>query len=318
MLRIYDGSFNSLGIIVKVISSIWNIRFYEVGAFEIHIPLSSQFIQYLKIDNIIFNEGFWGVIEYVQQTEKEIIITGCDMKGLSKRRLLITEPTNSGNLTVTELFKTLISQNMTSPTETSRKMTFLKIGQVDKNTTVPNDFETDTKKTIADYLETYGKNYEVGTEFIVENKNVMVNILNPSLNENLVFERRLNNMGDVKYTIDASEYKNVCYYENSKYFKGNTEPSDYTRRETTETDLTKAKEKINSSKIHDTVEIKTQSQDWKIGDIVTLNFNVFGEDYTTQKVITETEYIFEGGKCEVNPILGQKKDSIIKKILKEG
>ena len=53
-----------------------------------------------------------------------------------------------------------------------------------------------------------------------------------------------------------------------------------------------------------------------MGDYVTIRMNVLGETVVTEKQITEVKEVYEHSNVYAAPVFGNKKGSIIKKIMK--
>lgn len=318
MLRLLDGNFNVLGVITGVISSIWNVRFYEAGTFEIHLAPDVPFSEYLKIDTIIQNEGFTGIIEYIKLTDTEIVLTGYDMKGLMKRRMC--RDTASTGTTMTAQKWIAFYFNNLNNSAAARNIDFFKTGAVATGTDVIK-ITADIQKTVDEAVTELCKEYEIGVLCTVVGKYVRADVINPTKNENVKFCQNRKTIGAVKYIQDTKDYKNFCYYsvEGSAnpgtYYSEKKEPSGITRRETYAEDYDEAEDVLQEAKSFDSVEAETQAEGWSVGDIVTVEFEAFGELYSAEKIITEAEYVFEAGTRTATPTLGEKKDSIIKKLL---
>jgi hypothetical protein len=58
----------------------------------------------------------------------------------------------------------------------------------------------------------------------------------------------------------------------------------------------------------------TYKTDWDLGDYVTVKIEVLGETVYLDKQITEVREVYERGNRDVEPVFGEKKESVIKKM----
>ncbi|HJD38163.1 MAG TPA: siphovirus ReqiPepy6 Gp37-like family protein, partial [Candidatus Blautia ornithocaccae] len=56
-IRVYDREMNFKGIVDNATSLIWIRRYYEVGEFELHAPLTDRNLELLKADNLVTIRG---------------------------------------------------------------------------------------------------------------------------------------------------------------------------------------------------------------------------------------------------------------------
>ena len=61
----------------------------------------------------------------------------------------------------------------------------------------------------------------------------------------------------------------------------------------------------------------TYRTDWSLGDYVTVRVAMPGEVLTLDKQITEVREVYNRGETKIEPVFGEKKESLIKKMKKE-
>lgn len=93
-LQIYDAALNELGIVDEFKSLIWTTRFYEVGCFEMQVPMTDNNLTLLRKNRYIHrpdvNETAFikSISEAVQDGEKLIVVSGAMLEGLLDKRTI--------------------------------------------------------------------------------------------------------------------------------------------------------------------------------------------------------------------------------------
>lgn len=126
-LIILDTSRTPVHLLDVYSSFIWTDRYNSYGDFELHAPVSTDLLNYLRQDYYIVNNDS----EHVMVIEKlliksdvengsEITITGRSLESLLDRRIVWKRMTLTGNLQ--NGIKKLLDANIISPTDASRKI----------------------------------------------------------------------------------------------------------------------------------------------------------------------------------------------------
>lgn len=104
-LYIYDQWLNELGIVDVFVSLIWTPRFYDVGYFELKVPITDNNIELLQKHRYIYREdvGEAGFIESISDSCGEdgnyMIVAGSMLNGLlDKRTIALPNPLQSFSL----------------------------------------------------------------------------------------------------------------------------------------------------------------------------------------------------------------------------
>lgn len=110
-IRAYNSELKLLGIIENFSSLLWTRKYSSVGNFELHVPVTDDTINYLKLGNIVAHENAVeaGVIESIkieQNNQKNsLVISGRFLESYLDRRLVYNTFENptynySGNLEI--------------------------------------------------------------------------------------------------------------------------------------------------------------------------------------------------------------------------
>lgn len=349
MITIYNPNTRSvLCNIVKVTSVQWTRKFYDSGGFEIYISPNSPYTEFLKSGNLLFYRDNTGIIRYVKQNKEEIIVCGNDLKSLLGQRVIVPPfvyketPTvidgydrTSG--TVEEIMRHYVRTQAVNPTDTKRNFTDLRLGDyqgLGKQAKWQSRFEN-----LLDELSEIGRYDEIGFD-IVFNKTDQLwyfqCLKGRDLTKSVVFSRDYKNIEEYEYVYDDLSTVNTTYVggdgeEESQYIEKVSE-DDYTgliRREDfisasgeniediQDRGLAHLKETAASETVETEANTKLKyKEDWDLGDYVTVRMNVLGETVVTEKQITEVKEVYEHSNVYAAPVFGNKKENIIKKIMK--
>ena len=101
MFLIYEPNGTPIGILENVISAEWERKMYEAGSFEIEVPGTPEMRELLKHDRIVVNNGDAGIIECIQFERASddapiLTVSGCELDGVLKRRLVMQEEALKG------------------------------------------------------------------------------------------------------------------------------------------------------------------------------------------------------------------------------
>ena len=119
MIEIINSKFELLGVISNYESLIFNRAWHGVGDFELHINKEKKNVDKLQKDNFIIinkSKNKVGIIEDVKldcNNTKTLIVTGKQLKGITNRRLTVTD--NYDRVAETEaenVFKHYINNHM--------------------------------------------------------------------------------------------------------------------------------------------------------------------------------------------------------------
>lgn len=152
MAYIYDSSLNILGVIEDYYSLIWAERYYEMGDFEMELP-----IEYVLNSNIAFDNFLYipisdkiMVIEDIKPESLEdqdtLRVSGRSVESILKRRIIETQVDVDG--VAETLAYAFMEDNVTNPADTNRTISIFK-------TTFPSVTLTETFKEQVDQQPLY-------------------------------------------------------------------------------------------------------------------------------------------------------------------
>ena len=100
MLTVYTPEGEPLGIVENIVKAEWERKMYGAGKFEIEVPATLDMLALLKHDRILVSNGEPGIIECIQFTREDdapvLIVSGCELDGVLKRRLMMQEEALDG------------------------------------------------------------------------------------------------------------------------------------------------------------------------------------------------------------------------------
>lgn len=335
-ILIYSSELLRKGVIENHTSLIWTRKYFEPGSFELHVPLTQNNVELLKIENIICirNNIEAGVIEYLELNEignnATIIVKGRFMSSYLDRRL-IKETTN---------FNGTIENTMRKIVNDVSKIPRLTLG-------IFNNYPQELKVqvTMKNALKTLVKlskhsniafrirpNYMDKTLFF-ETYCGVDRSLNQSQNNRVVFSEQFNNLNNSVYKVSCLKEKTMVIVggsgegENRKYVT--VQPINETGLNLKEVfvdakdisqdgisneeyeNLLKQRglEHLNKSIKFEVFDFESTNFlnykykiDFDLGDIVT--FNKQRWNLSIDRRITEIQEIYERGGCTISLKLG--------------
>ncbi len=353
MIEITNSNFELLGVISDYESLIFNRSWHGVGTFELHINKNKKNVDKLQHDNfIIINKknNKIGIIEDIQldcNNTKTLIISGRQLKGITNRRLTVTD--NYDRVTQTEaenIFKHYINNHMIDTyyndiATLERNILWLRLAE-----TQNRGLETvwQSRYEYLDVLmEHISKDTGLGWDIVLDlaQKCAFFDVfegrnrsINQTENPPIIFSDKKRNLSTSKITDKQSSWKNTGY----SLGKGELEDrpliiakeNDYSglaRREAlfdmSSTEIQDLAEE-SKKKLEDYKQIKSiegtiyqipnmeYEKDWDLGDIVTIET----EGYTEDKRITQIKETYERNKTNIEVTFGDKTPGLAEQIQK--
>ena len=100
MFTVYTPDGEAVGFIENVIAAEWERKMYGAGKFDIEVPATPEMLALLKHDRIVVNNGEAGIIECVKFEREDdapiLTVSGCELDGVIKRRLMMQEEALDG------------------------------------------------------------------------------------------------------------------------------------------------------------------------------------------------------------------------------
>lgn len=221
---VYEKQFTKTAVIDNATSIIWITRFNSAGEFELYIPATMERLQLFKNENVIITRDDSETIMIVEKvalnTDDEngdyLTITGRSIESIIGRRIVPNQINLTG--TVENGIRTLLTNNIISPSNSMRRMSFFKLGTLngwtetfEKQITGKNLLES-----ISDICVTY--NYGFKLTFDSNNENLIFNLykgvdrsFDQSTNTHVIFSPDFENLSNTEYTADRTTFYNWVY-----------------------------------------------------------------------------------------------------------
>lgn len=210
-------------------------QFNDLGSFVIRIPWTDESILFLQYNNyILFDDGVMGIIRGITDTEEgsnELEISGYLLNGLLNRRSFLL--TTSYYDTITNVARQMVTDLVVNPTDTARKIMFVKLSTDEKykpvfenkirvqntgdklNEVLQEMFISESLgyklyPHIKNYDQTTGEGYNFESAEFRVIKPADRSIGNTEGNEPIVFSFEMNNLEKLFYAEDGTDYNTVA------------------------------------------------------------------------------------------------------------
>jgi len=328
--------------IVKCTSMEWKLKFYEVGGFEAHFPVDGEALTYLLPGKIIKHGDNCGIIKSIVATESDIKVSGHDLKGLCKQRIVVP-PFVYMDAPVDPLYgydrikgaaetavKHYVSTQLVNPTDQNRKIANLAIAtdqqRGDQIAWQCKFTKLDEELYSIAQLMDIGWNIQMVDGGLIFDCMVGVDrTVNQTDRAPVIFNRQWHSLNSYEYTYDTFSAVNMAYIggdgeEEQQYVTKiyDAEETGIWREEgyhevrsddVDEVDyggeayLKENQEKENiEGEASGSLEYK---KDWNLGDYVTVRIARGQID----KQITEVTEVYERANTKIVPTFGEKKKS---------
>lgn len=226
---VLDKNLKRVGICDDYKSIIWTTRYFKSGDFELYLPATDKNIVLLKEDHYVVREKdiiYDGnityknvmVIEKIQVTTdiengNYLIVTGRCLKSIVARRIVWQQTTLYGKVEIA--LRQILTENAINPTNSLRKITKLKLGEIKGFTeTLEKQVTGDNVATfIEEVCTAYGLGWDIYIKdnyFIFELYKGIDRSYNQSKNPFVVFSPDFDNLLTTDYQFDKTNYKNVA------------------------------------------------------------------------------------------------------------
>ena len=221
-LYILDPAHNRIGMCDNYKSFIWTPRYFEPGDFELYAPASEELLVLLSRDNLIQRETdptHAMIIESVELlTSAEdgdyVVARGRCLKSILGRRIIWSQTNLNG--TVAYGISRLISENLISPSDPSRKVDGFTLGTMQGGTEAFSaQFTGDNLlEAVVGICRSYGLGFDVtlgsGGSLVFTLYKGADRSYEQNQNPHVVFSPSFDNLVDSDYLEDGKEYRNVA------------------------------------------------------------------------------------------------------------
>ena len=334
-VRVYDSDLDLKGIIENQTSLIWTRKYNEAGEFELHVPITDDNRNLLRVGNIITKKGSdeAGTIESVLMEESmqrnEITASGRFLTSYMDRRVTRATKTYSGN--AEQIMRTLLSED-TVPIP--RVVLGEEVGFTD---TI--EFQM-TYKNLLTYMSKIAKQFNYGFRFRPDfnTKEIIFELyagrdksMSQGVNNRVIFSEMYENLNSASYLENTQTYKTKMFVggqgegasrivvevgsgtglELREDFISATDISqeDITHAQYLAALQERGNQQLEANKFIKCFEFEadpdinfTYGVDYDLGDIVTVKKKSW--DLTEDMRITEIQEIYENGAMVISPTLG--------------
>ena len=223
-IYVLDNKLNTIAIFDVYASLIWTNRYYKVGDFELHIPLTDDVKNCIKQDYFIyrecdFHDGIINspkVIEHIElidnENENSLLVSGRDVTSLFDRRIIYPTEILKGN--VEECVLEVINHHALLPDNDKRKMD---IFDVVKSQTLEYDIDKQvTGDDLLKFIESVCADFKIGfrTDFDIAHKKFIFRLYEGDDKtqgiSKVVINRPNESMLNFNYVNDKVHYKNMA------------------------------------------------------------------------------------------------------------
>lgn len=336
-MYVYTRDIDFIGIIDFFSSLRWRRKYYEAGEFELHLPLDSQTIKYLKKDNLIIREDAVevGIVESYTISDAgengiDVTIYGRFLSSILDRRIIKNTINFRGNYLdgERELLKTMTP--------------FSRLEVKDTSIESENVVFQCSYKNVSNYLTKLSKLSTIAhritvdipnKKYVYENYQGMDKTEMQSLNPRFEFSEDRANIDDANYTYSAKTEKNYALVGGQGegknrvlvevkdktytdmdlrevFVDASAEVKEDTMSDADYKEILKTKGKENLLDVTETIEVTVYSDDykkddvsgWDLGDIVTIKKESW--DVLMRQRIIEIEEVIEENNQKIYATFG--------------
>lgn len=228
-----DRNVRPIAVVDLYTSAIWTERYSDVGDFELYLPLNSNYLEYLAIDNYVTlrDSDRAMIIESMQveskldSGEKIALYKGSSLESVLKRRIVWNQVTLQGYADV--VIRTLLNQNAISPSDSKRAIPNLIYGgPIDNYTrryvetigTVECQF---MGEVLFDAVKSICEKINLGFKIVFNDAGQMVfylyygldRTINQTTRDAIVFSPEYDTLISSRYLQNFASYRNVALIE---------------------------------------------------------------------------------------------------------
>lgn len=340
-LLILDRDFNELGTIDVFSSFQWIRKYYDYGNFQLECEV--RYFELLQQGEYLFRKGyelaFIEEIKYQRSNTNEysIKVSGRFITSLLNDRVVVGEKKFMG--THEEIARQMVNENFINPTDTSRKIINLYLKAV-KSLGEATTFEMKNDQ-IGDELNGFLAEKELSQridyDYITNKLHYSVwqgldRTENQTTNSWAVFSDDYDNINDIEYSKDTSDYKNFVYVvgKDNVTVNVNQIKTGERRKEmvtsSSDADTTalqnKGKQELDKDNQVEVIDCSIISsdrllykRDYDLGDLCTVKIR--SVDKIVDLRITEVREVYEDGEVTITPKFGDDYITITKFIERE-
>lgn len=348
-IKLLDKNYAILGEIDDFYSLVWTRKYFDVGEFQLHAKPNAalQQARYLYRDDTL-ETGRINRFDSAQTEtgERYFILSGKFLEGFLSDRIITPVYTSPSSRQVGMIIGDLITRNMISPVDVARRISNVRMGSIAATTAVPSLQVTydNLKEYIYELCLQYGCSVRAVYDFMTNEIEFQVwngldRTQDQSINSWAVFSDTYDNINQIEYYKDESDYRNFAYVAGedsgtsrviveinnvgsgedrkelyvdardlqSKDEDDNTIPAATYRNILEQRGSEKLSTWLTLENVNCSISVYNKSlvyrQDYDLGDICTVQYNELG--ITVEKRITECTETWESGALSVETVFGE-------------
>ncbi|MFV0550370.1 MAG: siphovirus ReqiPepy6 Gp37-like family protein [Anaerorhabdus sp.] len=340
-LLILDKEFNELGTIDEFNSLQWTRKYYDFGDFD--LECSINFFEMIQQGFYLFRQGYELAyieeIKYKRSDDNEYVlhVSGQFISSMLNDRVIVGEKKFTGTHEV--IARQMLNENFINPNDVNRKISNLSLAEVrslgeDTTLEIKDD---EVGEELNSFLEEKELSQRIDYDYLTNQLLYSVwqgldRTEEQSINTWAVFSDDYDNVADVEYSNDTSDYKNFAYVvgKDNKTITVNNVKLGERRREmivsssdSVDADLkTKGTQELDKEKPVEVIDCTVISnenllykRDYDLGDLCTIKIRSI--DKMANMRITEVREIYEDGEVTIVPKFGDDYITITKFIERE-
>jgi hypothetical protein len=211
-LYIFDGTTRQVAGIIESYEYLrWTRRYARCGAFELKAIASAENIALLQIGNLLWknDDAEAGIVEFVEYTQDEqeyVTVSGRFLTGLLARRIVWATETLKGDLSAA--VRQLLNNHLMNPSDAARAMPSITFASPPLSTTVNTQISF---KNLLDAVSDLCDNADVGIRTAFHPATGAFEIqLYMGADTSAVFSKEYENVIEQVFTHSLAEYANVA------------------------------------------------------------------------------------------------------------
>lgn len=300
------------------------------GAGDFTLTLNSlDYVDRLKRDNYLVINNDCYVIENVhkfknEEKKTELEVTGRHLNSILERRVVASFTLGTGSTYEAQIYS-LVDQNFINPTDSDRKIPFMRATTSKGLTVTPTESRTLKNKNVLEILEdlcsTAGLGFRVN--FLPEDAQMEFEVYQGNdLTEDVFFSEDFGNISESELYEQGNDYKNVGYLNNDGVLTEVGSATGLDRREIIldGDDTAEVTTELEASTVLTSAEcaiLLTEQfvyrEDWDLGDIVAFIDNSLG--FLVEKPVQEVTETYTD-KLEIDVVFGDRIPTVFEKLKK--
>lgn len=340
-LLVLDNDFNELGTIDVYNSLQWTRKYYDFGDFDLECGIN--YFDLIQQGTYLFRKGYELAyieeVKYKRSDDNEYVlhVSGQFISSMLNDRVIVGEKKFTGTHEV--IARQMLNENFINPSDVNRKISNLSLAEVRSlgEATTLEVKDDEVGEELNSFLEEKELSQRIDYDYLTNQ--ILYSVWQgldrteeQSINTWAVFSDDYDNVADVEYSNDTSDYKNFAYVvgKDNKTITVNNVKLGERRREmivsssdSIDADLRiKGNQELDKEKPVEVIDCTVISnenllykRDYDLGDLCTVKIRSINKMANMR--ITEVREIYEDGEITIVPKFGDDYITITKFIERE-